>query len=55
MMIKQEKQSSQRGWRSLWVGYEAAPLSCVIEWILFSFREWGIASRLAKANTLGSR
>ena len=43
------------GWHSLWAGYEAAPFSCVIERTLFSFHEWGIASRLAKANTRGSR
>ena len=54
-MTKREKQSSQRGWRSLWGGYEAAPFSCVIEWTLLSFHDWGIASRSAQAIPLGSR
>ncbi|MCG8391270.1 MAG: hypothetical protein MJA30_37305, partial [Cytophagales bacterium] len=36
-------------------GYETAPLSCVIEWTLFSFHGQGIALRLAEANTLDSR
>ena len=31
------------------------PLSCVIEWTLFSFHEWEIASRITKASPLGSR
>ena len=46
---------SQVGWRGRWVGYEAAPFSCVIEWTLFSFHEWAIASRIAQAIPLGSR
>ena len=36
-------------------GLRGCPLSCVIEWTLFSFYERGIASRIAKASPLGSR
>ncbi len=36
-------------------GCEAASLSCVIEWTLFSFHEQGIASHSAQGYPLGSR
>ena len=44
-----------RGGRGLWAGYEAAPLSRVIEWTQFASHDPGIASRIAEATTLGSR